>query len=385
LGKVLSAWACETGGAYGGILKMAPGNMIGFTGDADDCLFHHLWGSIVFESDEELEGFRLLGYTQTLPEIALGETKISLSILCEIWESTLESVFPVKTAQYGDAPMITDKRNAAAFCGASFARPKAVITVFPGTNCEYDTAAAIERAGGTAEIILVRNLTPEMLSSSVIAIERAISSAQMIVFPGGFSGGDEPDGSGKFIASLFRNQRLANAIHELLDRDGLILGICNGFQALIKLGLLPYGRISDMTPDCPALTFNRIGRHQSRYVSTRISSVISPWLSECTPGEIYVQPVSHGEGRFAASAETLNTLKANGQIAFQYVDYDGIPSMDIKHNPNGSAWAAEGICSPDGRVLGKMAHSERYGEYVAKNVPGNKYLPLFEGGVNYFK
>jgi phosphoribosylformylglycinamidine synthase len=285
-----------------------------------------------------------------------------------------------------NAPLITDNRRSGARSGSSFACPKAVIPVFPGTNCEYDTAAAIERAGGTCEVVLIRNLTPEMLQSSITDLEKAIASAQMIIFPGGFSGGDEPDGSGKFIVSLFRNPSLADAVHELIkNRDGLILGICNGFQALIKLGLLPYGQISTMTPDCPTLTFNSIARHESRYVSTRISSVISPWLSKCCPGEIYVQAISHGEGRFSASATALETLKTNGQIVFQYVDYEGQSSMNITHNPNGSVWAIEGICSPDGRVLGKMAHTERVGEYVAKNITGNKFLPLFEGGVNYFK
>jgi len=217
-------------------------------------------------------------------------------------------------------------------------------------------------------------------------LEKAIADSQMIVFPGGFSGADEPDGSGKYIVSLFRNKRLADAVHALLqNRDGLILGICNGFQALVKLGLLPYGRISSMTADCPTLTFNRINRHQSRYVHTRVASVLSPWLSKCAPGDLYTQPVSHGEGRFAASAKTLDVLKDNGQIVFQYADYNGLPSMDIEHNPNGSDWAVEGICSPDGRVLGKMAHTERCGEYVAKNITGNKHLPLFEGGIAYFK
>jgi phosphoribosylformylglycinamidine synthase len=217
-------------------------------------------------------------------------------------------------------------------------------------------------------------------------LEKAIASPQMLVLPGGFSGSDEPDGSGKYIVSLFRNPRLADAVHGLMqNRDGLILGICNGFQALIKLGLLPYGRITSMTAECPTLTFNRIGRHQARYVRTRIASVISPWLSQCESCELYLQPISHGEGRLTASEELLTTLKTNGQIAFQYADHEGMPSMDIAHNPNGSDWAVEGLCSADGRVLGKMGHTERCGEYVARNIPGNKYLPLFEGGVRYFR
>ena len=225
-----------------------------------------------------------------------------------------------------------------------------------------------------------------MLEDSIIELEKAIRSAQMIVFPGGFSGGDEPDGSGKFIVSLFRNRRLTDAVHDLvLNRDGLVLGICNGFQALIKLGLLPYGKISARTAGCPTLAPNRIGRHQSRYIDARVASSLSPWLSKCTPGGIYTQAVSHGEGRFTATPEALGELEARGQIVFQYVDLDGMPSMDIAYNPNGSDRAVEGICSPDGRILGKMAHPERYGEFTAKNIPGDKYLPLFEGGVDYFK
>ena len=328
----------------------------------------------------------MLGYTQSEPVLTFGKTTLPLSELRTAWESPLEKVFLIQTPQHGDAPTITENRRSAPRSGDAVAKPKAVIPVFPGTNCEYDTVAAIDQAGGNAETVLIRNLTPEMLQSSVDELAKAIASAQMIVFPGGFSGGDEPDGSGKYIVSLFRNGRLTDAVHDLLyKRDGLILGICNGFQALIKLGLLPYGRISAMTADCPTLTFNRIGRHQSRYVTTRIASVLSPWLSKCTPGEMYVQPISHGEGRFTASPETLNSLRSKGQIASQYVDDRGIPSMNIAYNPNGSDWAIEGLCSPDGRVLGRMAHSERYGECVAKNVPGNKFMPLFEGGVGYFQ
>ena len=388
-GKVLAAWACEKGGVCGGILKMALGNNIGFCGIAEE---GRQWGSIIFEAAETLEascGFRLLGHTQAAPALTFGDETLSLDALRVAWETPLESIFPTRVEQQGHAPLITfqrDTANAPRRRAAAAARPKAVIPVFPGTNCEYDTAAALERAGGAAEVVLIRNLTPGLLQASVAEMEKAIASAQMIIFPGGFSGGDEPDGSGKYIVSLFRNPRLTDAVHGLLQRDGLILGICNGFQALIKLGLLPYGRIRAMTADCPTLTFNRIGRHQARYVTTRVASALSPWLSKCAVGELHVQPVSHGEGRLTASEDVLDTLRANGQIAFQYADAEGRPSMDIAHNPNGSAWAIEGICSADGRVLGKMAHTERCGDDgVAKNVPGNKYMPLFEGGVNYFR
>ena len=408
-GVILSARSCETGGVCGGITKMALGNNIGFSGEVDDSLFDHLWCSIVFESERELDGFRLLGYTQAAPSLSFVSktketsdccesapcscmrktqnppTSLALDELRTAWESTLENVFPTKTEQHGSIPTIQNETRPSRRTAAAFMKPKAVLPVFPGTNCEYDTAAAIERAGGIAETVMIRNLTPEMLAESVTALDKAIKSAQMIVFPGGFSGGDEPDSSGKYIVSLFRNERLTDAIHSLLyDRDGLVLGICNGFQALIKLGLLPYGKISTMTENCPTLTFNRIGRHQSRYINTRVSSVISPWLSKCLPGEVYVQPVSHGEGRLAAPASLLEELKENGQVTFQYVDFDGTPSMDIAYNPNGSAWAIEGITSADGRILGKMGHTERYAKHVAKNIPGNKFLPLFEGGVGYF-
>lgn len=385
-GKVLSAWACETGGVYGGVIKMALGNMVGFCGDADAALFSAKWGSIIFESGEELEGYRLIGRTQERPALTFGDLEIPLKRLREHWEKPLEGVFPAKAVQPGEAPLIADDRRPAQFKGLAIARPKAVVPVFPGTNCEYDTVAAIERAGGECEVVLVRNLTSGMLEQSIEALEKAISSAQMIVFPGGFSGGDEPDGAAKFIVSLFRNQKLADAVHGLLSvRDGLILGICNGFQALIKLGLLPNGKISEITSKSPTLTFNKIGRHQVQYVLTRVASTNSPWLSKCTVGEVYSQPVAHGEGRFVADAEALEALKASGQIAFQYADYDGKPGMDILHNPNGSAWAVEGICSADGRVLGKMAHTERHGRFVAKNIPGDKFMPLFEGGIGYFR
>ena len=384
--KILSAWACEKGGVYGGVLKMALGNGIGFSGKVDEGMFNHLFGSIIFEAKEELSGFRLLGYTKADPTLTFGDDTVPLSELRVAWELPLESIFPITTEQAGIAPLINDERRFNRRAGISIVRPKAVIPVFPGTNCEYDTAAAIERAGGKAEMVLIRNLTPDMLKASVEDLEKAIQSAQMIVFPGGFSGGDEPDGSGKYIVSLFKNKRLTDAVHGLIqNRDGLILGICNGFQALIKLGLLPYGQISSLTAECPTLTFNRIGRHQARYVTTRISSVLSPWLSKCNSGELYVQPISHGEGRLTASESSLKKMQANGQISFQYTDYEGMPSMNIEHNPNGSVWAIEGICSADGRILGKMAHTERCGKFVAKNVPGEKDMPLFEGGVNYFK
>jgi phosphoribosylformylglycinamidine synthase len=266
------------------------------------------------------------------------------------------------------------------------ARPKAVIPVFPGTNCEYDTANACLRAGIDAQIVVVRNLTNDLLLDSAKELEQAIQGAQMIVLPGGFSGGDEPEGSGKFIASFFRNQRIKDSVHDLLkNRDGLMLGICNGFQALVKLGLVPYGEIRDMDDSCPTLTFNLIGRHQSRYCDTRVASVNSPWMLKSQVGQIYSVPVSHGEGRFVAPAPILEQMVKNGQIATQYVDVNGVPSLDISANPNGSIYSIEGIFSPDGRVFGKMGHSERWNPGVGVNIPGEKLMPIFESGALYFK
>ena len=266
------------------------------------------------------------------------------------------------------------------------ARPKAVIPVFPGTNCEYDTANACLRAGIDAQIVVVRNLTTDLLLDSARELETAIRSAQMIVLPGGFSGGDEPEGSGKFIASFFRSQRIKDAVHDLLkNRDGLMLGICNGFQALVKLGLVPYGEIRDMDDTCPTLTFNLIGRHQSRYCDVRVASVKSPWMLKSNLGDVYSVPISHGEGRFVAPQPILEQMIRNGQIATQYVDAQGKPSLDISANPNGSVCAIEGIFSPDGRVFGKMGHSERWNPGVAKNIPGEKLMPIFESGAEYFK
>ena len=260
------------------------------------------------------------------------------------------------------------------------------IPVFPGTNCEVDTARAFEQAGALPDILVVRNLSPAAIEETIRAMEEKIREAQIVMLPGGFSGGDEPDGSGKFIATTFRNPRIADAVSDLLEqRDGLMLGICNGFQALIKLGLVPYGRIAPIGKTDPTLTFNTLGRHVSRMAYTRITSVKSPWFSMVNTGDVFAVPVSHGEGRFAADEETVRRLAENGQIATQYCNPQGEVSMDIDWNPNGSASAIEGITSPDGRVLGKMAHSERKGDHLYKNVPGGKDQMIFRSGVRYFK
>ena len=268
----------------------------------------------------------------------------------------------------------------------TFLKPRVFIPAFPGTNCEYDSARAFERAGGTADVQVFKNLKPSHIEDSISRFVDSIRQAQIIMLPGGFSGGDEPDGSGKFIKAAFENERVKEAVMELLyQRDGLMLGICNGFQALIKLGLVPFGEIRKVDDTCPTLTFNTIGRHVSQIVSTRISSVKSPWFSGVKLGDIHQVAVSHGEGRFVASPEIIAEMEKNGQIATQYVDLAGEPTYEMPYNPNGSYYAIEGITSADGRILGKMGHSERFKEDVFKNIPGDKDQKIFESGVKYFK
>ena len=391
-GKVAASWALSAGGIAEGIVKMSVGNDIGFTFAptfTPDGLFLKNYGGILIEATEELENMPLwlIGMTTDKPEIdAFGEI-IPLADLKQSLEGTLESVFPTRAAASDDKlvkPVYTERSTKAP--AVKTARPAAVIPVFPGTNCEYDTAKAVETAGGEAKIVVVRNLSHDALMRSAEELEQAIRGSQMMILPGGFSGGDEPDGSGKFIASFLRAPAIKDAVHDLLNnRDGLMLGICNGFQALIKLGLVPYGEIRDLDDTCPTLTYNLIGRHQSRYVQTRVASVKSPWLSSCEVGDVHSIAISHGEGRFVAPQAEIDRLVANGQVAFQYVDFNGEPSMDIAFNPNGSMCAIEGITSPDGRVLGKMGHTERYTKYVGQNIFGEKYQPIFENGVKYFK
>lgn len=268
----------------------------------------------------------------------------------------------------------------------TIARPRVFIPVFPGINCEYDSASAFEDAGAVAETFIVRNLTPQAVEESVAKMVEMIDNAQIVMLPGGFSAGDEPDGSGKFIATMLRNPRIKEAIERLLNnRDGLMLGICNGFQALVKLGLVPYGEIREMSANSPTLTFNNIGRHVSQIVNTRVVSNKSPWFSAVEPGEIHSVAVSHGEGRFYAPEESIKALFANGQVATQYVDENGKPTMAMPYNPNGSLYAIEGITSPDGRILGKMGHTERFVPGLFKNISGNKDQKIFISGVNYFK
>ena len=301
--------------------------------------------------------------------------------------SPLESVFATTAEADGKAEgcdFTAEKKYEN--ISAKAAKPRVFIPVFPGTNCELDTARKFRLAGAEPEIVVVKNRSASDIEESVKAIAAAIGRANIIAFPGGFSGGDEPDGSGKFIATTFRNPYIAEQIARLLNqRDGLILGICNGFQALIKLGLVPYGQVTDMTADSPTLTYNNISRHVSTLVNIRVASNLSPWLSACKVGEVYKVPVSHGEGKIVAPAAALEQMRERGQIATQYADLSGRPTMISPYNPNGSMWAIEGITSPDGRVFGKMGHSERTGENLYKNVEGNFDMRIFESGVRYFK
>ena len=398
-GQALAISTPGYGAVAESLFKMCVGNQIGvevepsFTTEA---LFCPAYGSFIVEvSDDaqlpELEQgvtVALLGTTTDAYELkACGET-IDLSELQEAWEGAIESVFPYRA----EGPKVqkldfsvAEKQVSRPKPAIHVARPRVVIPVFPGTNCEYDTARAFRRAGAEPSVLVINNLTPEAVAESTHELARRIRESQIVMIPGGFSGGDEPDGSAKFITAFFRAPEVTEAVRELLQsRDGLMLGICNGFQALIKLGLVPYGDIRPMDETCPTLTFNTIGRHQSRLVRTRVASDLSPWLSKCEVGDTHEIAISHGEGRFVASPELVAELAAKGQIATQYVGEDGEPTMSLDVNPNGSVLAIEGITSPDGRVLGKMGHTERSGEGLYKNVPGNKFQPLIEGGVSYF-
>ena len=388
-GKVRAAWAVENGLAEA-VMKMSFGNGIGFRsapGRID--WYTPMPGAIVAELTEDPGDGRphwRLGATAAEPAIVIGDDAASIDELLSLNEGVLEDVYPNRTPEDpAPVPALEAPAFTRAVPRAGTAKPRVVIPVFPGTNCEYDSARACLRAGLEAETVVVRNLTPDSLLQSAAELERAIRGGQILFLPGGFSGGDEPDGSAKFIASFLRNPRLSDAVMDLLkNRVGLVLGICNGFQALIKLGLVPFGEIREMDDACPTLTYNVIGRHQSRIVRTRVASNRSPWLSRVRVGDIVSVPVSHGEGRFLCPPELLEHLAENGQIATQYVDDDGAPTMDIAGNPNGSVWAVEGITSPDGRVFGKMGHSERVGPGLYRNVPGSYDLGLFQAARDYF-
>ncbi len=391
-GKVLAASTVKEGGAAAAVAKMSFGNKIGFTFAKEltaDELYAPLSGSMILEvtDDASLDVLYYdLGTTTEEQVISVNGESFAIDELINAWSAKLESVFPTKAKCpkiSRDIPLYTERNTSSPVIKT--AKPKVFIPVFPGTNCEVDTARAFAKAGAEPELLIVRNLTPDAIEETISEMVRKINSAQMIMLPGGFSGGDEPDGSGKFIATTFRNPRVSEAVNELLkNRDGLMLGICNGFQALIKLGLVPYGEIRELKETDATLTYNTIGRHISHMAYTRVTSVKSPWLSGVNAGDVFAIPISHGEGRFAANEELLDTLIKNGQIATQYVDLNGKPSDNIEFNTNGSVCAIEGITSPDGRVLGKMGHSERKGENLYFNTPFEKDQKLFESGVAYF-
>ena len=384
-------WTNGYGGIAEGIAKMCFGNKIGFEFTSHlsgEELFRPCYGAFIIElNGAAADGENVIGKTIEDYKILCRDYTVSLDNLQRVWEAKLEPVFPCRIKTTDTTPETYSNANRIQRSASiKVAQPRVLIPVFPGTNCEYDTARAFERAGAKAETIVIRNLSASAIEESVNVFERAIKQSQIIMLPGGFSGGDEPEGSGKFITAFFRNAKIKDAVHDLLqNRDGLMLGICNGFQALVKLGLVPFGEIIDMADDAPTLTFNTIARHQSMMVTTRIASNKSPWLYGCEVGDIHTIPISHGEGRFVAPDRIIQQMANNGQIATQYVDLDGNPTMDIRYNPNTSVEAIEGITSPDGRVLGKMGHSERIGSFVGKNVPGSKDQKIFESGVAYFK
>ena len=397
-GKVLAAHTVKTGGLAAAISKMSFGNGIGmiFGKEIDQKqLFRPDYGSLILEMDEQTDlgeafaevEYQVLGYTQEKFAVAINDIEINLDQAFEAWEKPLEKIFPTKIE------IIEDKPQTVAFSERNkqkpmlkIAKPRVFIPVFPGTNCEYDSARVFEKAGGLVETFVFRNLSALDIEHSIEEMVKRIKESQIIMLPGGFSAGDEPDGSGKFIATIFRNPRIKEAVMEFLkQRDGLMLGICNGFQALVKLGLVPYGKIIDMDEESPTLTYNKIGRHVSCLVQTKVVSTLSPWFNNVQLGDIHTIAVSHGEGRFVANEKVLNKMIDNGQIATQYVDWQGNPTYDIRYCPNYSVEAIEGVTSPDGRILGKMGHSERVGSQIAVNVPGEKDQKIFQAGINYFK
>ena len=397
-GRIISAYALEKRGLAEAVSKMAFGNKLGVkvehNVDPRD-FFAPAWGDILCEVPDGKVGELAISYT-VIGEVTdrgcfeYGNTVISMDEALAAWTAPLEDVFPTKTGKEasGEAAALEEKLyhiDAAYICDHKVGQPRVFIPVFPGTNCEYDSAKAFARAGAKVETLVFKNLSSLDIRQSVEAFKEAVDRAQIVMFPGGFSAGDEPEGSAKFFAAVFRNAAIKDAVHRLLnERDGLMLGICNGFQALIKLGLVPEGKICEQRPDSPTLAMNTIGRHVSKMVYTKVVSNKSPWLSKAELGGVYCSPASHGEGRFVADASWLSRLFADGQVATQYVDELGRPTMDEYWNPNGSYMAIEGITSPDGRIFGKMAHCERRGESVAVNIYGEQDMKLFEAGVAYF-
>ncbi len=388
-GKLVSCWAVGQGGVLEGVMKMAFGNGLGFRFEESLTLAEltgKQYGSFLVELTEPGEGVPV-GYVTQTPDFVRADERVALSSVQAVYENRLESVYPCNIEQgSGAVETLRFEGGRTKAPAIKTAKPRVLIPAFPGTNCEYDSAKAVSDAGAEPKILVINNLSAQGIQRSVEAFAKELAQSQMVFIPGGFSGGDEPDGSGKFITAFFRNAAISEGVTQLLERrDGLMCGICNGFQALIKLGLLPYGRILETDETCPTLTFNTIGRHQSRIVRTRIVSNRSPWLSKMEVGQIVNVPISHGEGRFVATDEVLRELVKNGQIATQYVDLEGHATSDIRFNPNDSALAIEGITSPDGRVFGKMGHSERIGSNLYQNVPGSYDIHMFEAAVAYFK
>ena len=389
-GRAVACYTPGMGGIAEAVMKMCFGNGLGFA-FADSLtltdLFGYNYAGFLLEVTEADNPREVIGEVTAAPEITYRGEAVSLASLLCSYENRLESVFPCNVRAERKQPdtlswAVNQQTSPAVRC----AKPRVLIPVFPGTNCEYDSARAVADAGAEPVIAVLNNRTADGINRSLERLAKELKQSQIVFLPGGFSGGDEPDGSGKFITAVFRNPMIREGVTELLDRrDGLMCGICNGFQALIKLGLVPYGKIIDTDASCPTLTYNTIGRHQSRIVRTRIASNLSPWLSLMRIGDVVNVPISHGEGRFLASDTLLAQLAENGQIATQYADFDGRATEDIRFNPNGSAWAVEGITSPDGRVFGKMGHSERVGAGLYKNVPGNYDIRMFEAAVRYFR
>ncbi|MBR1762988.1 MAG: phosphoribosylformylglycinamidine synthase [Eubacterium sp.] len=388
-GKAYSVYTPTMGGVAEAVFKMCIGNGFGFKFSDElsmEELFGYKYGSFLVETDDENAG-RLIGSVESGSEILYKGEKLDINALLSAYENKLESVYPSRAkADKTEAPVISYEAKERVAPAIKCAKPKILIPAFPGTNCEYDSAKAAADAGLEPEVFVINNMSRDGILKSVETFAKKVDQSQIVFIPGGFSGGDEPDGSGKFITAFFRNANVKESVTNLLEkRDGLMAGICNGFQALIKLGLVPFGKIIDANETCPTLTFNTIGRHQSRIVRTRVASNKSPWLSNTKVGEIYNVPISHGEGRFIASDELLQSLIENGQIATQYCDLDENPTLDIDFNVNGSFYAVEGITSPDGRVLGKMGHSERIGKDLYKNVPGEYDMKIFKSAVDYYK